>query len=48
MKGTLTVATAAFGDASGTDAIATDPVITPGGSTTFAGSVDAALVRLAP
>jgi hypothetical protein len=48
VKGTLAVATAAFGDATGVAAVATDSVITPNGSTTFAGSFDAALVRLVP
>jgi hypothetical protein len=48
VKATLAVATAAFGDAFGTVATAGGAVITPTGGTTFAGNVDAALVRLAP
>ena len=48
VKGSLAVANAAFGDAFGTVADPSEPLITPNGSTTFAGSFDAALVRLAP
>ena len=48
VKGTLAVANEAFGDAAGVAADAGQGVITPAGSTTFAGSFDAALVRLAP
>ncbi|HXD15998.1 MAG TPA: hypothetical protein VN654_03210 [Vicinamibacterales bacterium] len=48
VKGTLAAATAVFGDAFGTAVDAGDLVTTPAGSTTFAGNVDAALVRLAP
>jgi len=48
VKGTLAAATATFGDAFGTAADPADVATTPAGSTTFAGNVDAALVRLAP
>lgn len=48
VKGTLAAATATFGDAFGTAANPADVATTPAGSTTFAGNVDAALVRLAP
>lgn len=48
VKGTLAVATAEFGDAFGTAADPSETLTTPAGSTTFAGSVDVALVRLAP
>jgi uncharacterized delta-60 repeat protein len=47
-KGSLTARTGSLDDAAG---VASDPgsaVSTPSGSTTFAGSVDAALVRIAP
>ena len=48
VKGTLAAAAAAFGDGFGTVADPGETVTTPAGSTTFAGNVDAALVRLAP
>jgi hypothetical protein len=48
VKGTLAAAAATFGDAFGTAVDPGDVVTTPAGSTTFAGNVDAALVRLAP
>jgi len=48
VKGTLAVANEAFGDAGGVAADASEGVITPAGSTMFAGSFDAALVKLAP
>ena len=48
VKGTLAAAAAAFGDGFGTVADPSETVTTPAGSTTFAGNVDAALVRLAP
>jgi hypothetical protein len=48
VKGTLAVANEAFGDVSGVAADASGGVITPAGSTMFAGSFDAALVRIAP
>ena len=48
VKGSLAAATATFSDAFGTVADPADIVTTPPGSTTFAGSVDAALVRIAP
>ena len=48
VKGRFAVANAAFGDAFGTVADPGEILTTPAGSTTFAGSFDAALVRLAP
>lgn len=48
VRATLAAATAAFGDAFGTVADAGGAAFTPAGSTTFAGNVDAALVKLAP
>jgi hypothetical protein len=48
VKGTLAVGVEAFGDASGTVSDPAATVTTPPGSTTFGGSVDAALVRIVP
>jgi hypothetical protein len=48
VKGTLAVANEAFGAVAGVAAVASEGVITPSGSTTFGGSFDAALVKLAP
>jgi hypothetical protein len=48
VKGTLTVGTAAFGNASGTVSDPAATVTIPAGSTIFGGSVDAALVRIVP
>ena len=48
VKGTIAAGTAAFGDASGTVTAPANGTTTPAGSTTFAGSFDAALVSLAP
>jgi hypothetical protein len=48
VKGTVSAAVHAFGDAAGTVSDPAAAVIIPNGSPTFAGNVDAALVRIVP
>jgi len=48
VKGTVAAAAHAFGDAAGTVSDPAAGVIIPNGSTTFAGNIDAALVRIVP
>jgi beta-propeller uncharacterized protein DUF5122 len=48
VKGTLAIATGTLGDAAGTVSNPGAAVTIPNGSTTFGGSIDAALVRLVP